>query len=272
MISIAEIPYTIEWNSYDNELRYVLSTILSGVKDGQWDFDNWGDPELWKWKDRLFRKEGRVLDLGIGSQARASMVFAMHGMAVDGYDIDKNRIDALNAIISSYRLPISPKIEDVRSANLGTERYDLVVMSNLFIHFPSKRAAYQVLEKALSAAKPGGYVWLRTAGKEDESYGYLAIYAYEFPHEVAKVDDDVFMAPCSCSGKWRIEPQLYFDQTELLEYLLRHNFKIRESRILPDFGKRNFMYGEDWERMLYEKSGAISILGQKLLGNNHSRI
>lgn len=49
-----------------------------------WDFNN-GDPEFWKFQDRLVVRGGRVLDLGIGF-GRSSVFFALNGMEVVGVD------------------------------------------------------------------------------------------------------------------------------------------------------------------------------------------
>jgi hypothetical protein len=147
---------------------------------------------------------------------------------------------------------------------LGGEAFDTVMLGQTLIHFPSKESAITVLDKACEALKPGGHIWVRAGGKEDYSYGEMereAAYPYS---TTKKVDGNVFMRECGCSGEYKLEPQLFFGQTELLEYFLRRGFKITHSQLMPEDWQANIMYGEDWmPDVPIPQGGVITVLAQK---------
>lgn len=241
-----------------------FSYLLHNDNENGW-WHAGGDPELWRYSERLLVKGGKILDLGIGF-GRASLFFALQDMQVTGIDSDKFSVEVVNNMASGFRLPMKAEHADVRRINLGHEVYDTVLMSQLFVHFPSKKDAFAVIDKTLEATKPGGYIWLRAVGKNDHAYKELSGYAESFPYEVQRVDNDVFNAPCSCSGERKIEPQLFFNQTELLTYFNRRGLRIVHNQVLPQKGEFNIMYGEDWEpdmSRLPVNYGSISILAQK---------
>lgn len=221
-----------------------------------------GDPEFWKFSDRLVFPGGQVLDLGLG-WGRTSLFFALHGMRVTGYEVDQNALKFMTSLIEGYGLPIDVKTKDIRKADLGRDRYDTTLMAQTFNHFSSKREAFAVIVKAIEATKPNGYVWIRAGGKEDSAFEELLWYANDYP-EVTKVDDDVYMAPCSCSGERKIESQLFFDPMELLHFLAKNGLRIIHTQVIPEIGRKNIMFGEDWEKgQIVDIGGMITIIAQK---------
>jgi len=56
----------------------------------------------------------------------------------------------------------------------------------------------------------------------------------------------MFYAECGCSGEYKLRTQLFFGQTELLEYFLRRGFKLPIVQLMPEDWQANIMYGEDW--------------------------
>ena len=183
----------------------LLSTLIHNRYDTGWYFGA-GDPEFWVFKDKLLVPGGKALDLGMG-QGKSSLFFALQGMEVTGYEVDENAIAIMRAITESYDLPIEIKNEDMIQAYFGEEEYDTVLCGSTFAHFPSKTSAFKVLEKAVDAIKIGGHIWLRAGSKEDSSFRDLNYYVNFHSHEgFSKVDDDVYKAPCDCSGELKIEP------------------------------------------------------------------
>lgn len=235
-------------------------------QEGGWPF-NTGDPEFWKFQEQLLVKGGKLLDLGI-QFGRSSMFFALQGMEVTGYDLSRKNVQMMNNLAKAYNLPIKTIREDVSKIDFGKNIYDTVLLAQILVHFPNKKDAFKLFEKAIEATKPGGHIWVRASGKEDEQYTELMGRA-ETPFQTVftAVDEDVIMAPCDCSGKWKIEPRLYFGQTEIMEYFLKKGLKIKHSEILPQVGARNIMFGEDWNPENFEDQektfGTITLLAQK---------
>ncbi len=244
-------------------LQEIFVNSLQGnhlVSNG-WSF-NAGEPELHKYKDLLFNPNGKVLDLGMGA-ARVSLMFALNGMEVEGYDQNQFNVDTVNELAAAYDLPLSSTLADIRSIILQPESYDLVLLSSVFTHFPKKTDAFNVVSNAVNSLKKDGHIWVRTLGKEDGSY---EAYTQEIGINwggVKRVDEDVFLAPCACSGAMELENHLFMGQTELLQYFLQRELKIIHSNVGPKMNERNVMYGEDWPRFDTNKSGFISILAQK---------
>ena len=233
---------------------------------GAWEEKGWpfnaGDPELHKYRHMLIVQGGRVLDLGSG-YGRSSMMFAVSGMSVLAMDERDDCVETLNGLAFAYGLPIKARLEDVRKAEIPQDAIDMVLLSNTFNHFSSKKEALEVLGKAVRALRDGGYIWIRAIGKEDEAFDQFSE-AAEKGWGVKKVDGDVFMANCGCSGMMQMEPHLFFDQLELLKFLLGKGTKIVHSEVGSRRGQRNIMFGEDFPRMDVDKTGMVSVLAQKI--------
>jgi len=161
-----------------------------------------------------------------------------------------------------YELPIEIRAEDVRNA-VFPGKFDVAVASLVFFHFTPKSAAFEVLDKTLSALRPNGHLWIRAIGKEDDLFQKNMFGCLD--PEAAILDEDTLMMICGCSGREEYEPFLFFGQTELLQYCLINKLRIIHSQLMPSVGTFNIMYGEDWPHPApsWEKRGAISILAQK---------
>lgn len=248
----------------DQFSRQLFDGMLHNKLEQGWPFFV-GDPEIWKYSDRLLRKDGAVLDLGIG-WGRSSMFFALHGMQVHGIDKDDNPFaHSLARISKAYNLPISVEFADLATADLGDNRYDVTMLGQFFVHFFKKQAAFEVLDRAIEATKPGGYVWLRTSGQEDDNFEKLKQEATYDPN--LKVNDEVYLDWCGCSGQLQLEPRLFFRPTDLLYRVLSRNMTLVHTEVLPRIGMKNIMYAED-DLVIHpmaqnQKSGVITILAQK---------
>lgn len=241
----------------------IFSLLIHNPHEEGWFFPI-GDPEFWKFQDKLLIPGGKALDLGIG-EGRTSLPFALRGMDVVGYEIDPDKLTAVRVMQEAYNLPIDIKEEDITEADFGKERYDTVILGQTFSHFPSKKQALSVLEKAIETIKPGGHIWIRAGGKRDSSFEELHWNSLAFPGEVTKVDDDIYMAPCNCSGEWRVEPQLFFDPLELPFFVSEKGLKIVHTQIISQEGRMNIMYGENWNRSSTPPrlGGMITLIAKK---------
>lgn len=241
----------------------LFSSIINNPYETGWFFPT-GDPEFWKFSSKLFVPGGRALDLGVGD-GRTSLPFALRGMHVTGYEINPNNLILIRTLQKEYDLPIDIRGQDIVEADLGKEQYDTVILGQTFVHFSSKEQALKVLAKSIDAMRPGGYLWLRAGGKSSSTFEDLHYYSLDYPQEVKKVDNDVYMAPCNCSGERIIEPHLFFDPLELPLFVSKTGLKIVHTQIIPQEGKTNIMYGQDWNRSQEPPrlGGMITLIAKK---------
>lgn len=242
----------------------LFSNSLRNPCEQGWHFEA-GDPEFWKFTDRLLIPGGKALDLGVGRYYRSSLFFALQGMAVTGYETQREAIKIINLVKTAYGLPINLKTEDVQQTELGKDIYDTVLLGQTFVHFPSKAAAFHTIEKVINVLKPNGHLWLRAVGKESGTFRELEEQAVAYPWEVRKIDDDVYEAPCGCSGIYIEEPCLFFDAMELLYFLNSQHLRTIYSQLGLEKGRANIMFGEDWAKNIPPDTqfGFITILAQK---------
>lgn len=227
--------------------------------------DGWswgaGDPEIHTNKGRLLVAGGSVLDLGIG-HGRSSLFFALHGMSVEGLDSSCDNVLMVNNLAEAYNLPISARVADILKEDFGAYKYDMVLMADIFHHFASKQAAFEVIKKGIRSLKTDGYLWLRAPGKMDS--GFIALVENSEAKGAQHMGDDVFMGPCICSGELKDEYILFFDQLDLPIFVQKNGAQIVESRIAPIQSVKNRMFGEDWDsRKTGWLNGEVSILAKK---------
>lgn len=229
-----------------NAIQLLSANLRNPHKQG-WYFGA-GDPEFWKFADRLLIPGGQALDLGMGRYYRSSLFFALQGMRITGYETQKEAVEIIDLVKTAYDLPIDLLAEDVLQADLGKNIYDTALLGQTFVHFPSKNAAFDTIERAVASLKPNGHLWLRVAGKESDCFRDLTRHAAAYPREVRQIDEDVYVASCGCSGRFIEEPYLFFNATELLYFLNKQNLRVIHSQTIPARGQANIMFGEDWAK------------------------
>lgn len=240
----------------------LIEDFLHNPSNRHWHF-GWSEPEFWRFANRLIIPGGKMLDLGMGF-GKNTFMFALYGMNVRGYDNDPNVVKVVSKIAEEYDLPIRTGQVDIRDHLFEPNFYDTILLNQTFIHFPSKNEAFEVIRKAFIAAKKGGYVWLRAAGKCDDRYE-----SYEFQSQwpysgVERIDADVFEAYCNCSGEEKLESHLFFESLEVLKFFAGNKMRIVYSQVIPNQGSANIMFGEDWQEGKYKSRwGFITILAQK---------
>lgn len=237
--------------------KTILGLALS-IEDG-WDFRT-GDPEIYANEQRLVVPGGKVLDIGMGS-ARTSLFFAMHGMEVHGVDTDEDDTRFVNRLATEYDLPIHGEIADATEVDLGEGKYDVVILSQTFVHFPSTKSARDVLTRGIRALKPGGNLYLRAVGTQD-SHFLEAADRYVVPDDD---DPNVFYEFCGCSGEYKEEPHLFFDAIKLMAFMEAQGVQVWHSQVAPGHGEVNVMYGENWHVPMDPGSTRqmITLIGQK---------
>lgn len=235
-----------------------------------------GNPESWHFQEHLLIPGGKLLDVGIGT-GRSSLFFALSGMQVVGYDINKEALETVKELAESLYPALSLDY-DLRhrhfldDADIDNEVFDTVILDHLFNHQSSKTEALTMLDKAYAKLVDGGCIFVRAVGKQDYGYWELLSQAeigYTWVNNIAvasvtKIDEDVIEHLCGCSGENRMEPSLFFNQTDLLRWSVEHRARIIHSQCLPIEGRYNMMYGEDFNRDRYQPlSGIVTIIAQK---------
>ena len=226
-----------------------------------WNFSS-GDPEFWKFRDRLVVPGGKALDIGIGF-GRTSLPLALQGMNVVGIDNEPVSLGAMRGMTDAFPfLSIELRDQDIVSGEIEESEYDTVILGQTLTHLASVKDAYQVLDKAIKAVKPGGHIWIRAGGTQSDAYQELMSMADQGFEGVRKTGERSFSHPDHHFG-FGEENVVFFEQTELMQYLAQKGLKIVHSQIDPDEGKMNIMFGEDWKRGRIWKGGMITLIGQK---------
>lgn len=223
--------------------------IKEKPKKIQWPFDT-GDPELWKFSSELIDPKGKALDLG-SEFGRTSVPFALHGMNVTAYDKNPDFVKALNAVAENFDLPITVLNENATTADFGKEQFDTVILGKTFAHFESREEAFKVIDKAIKALKPGGRILFRgngpgydgldgqTSSKDRNFDPFLDPEVYN--------SKEHYVNTCNCSGETGVVGHLFFDPLEVIQHMSERGIKIVHTQMVPQRGKTNIMYGEDWE-------------------------
>jgi SAM-dependent methyltransferase len=232
-----------------------------------WHFGS-GNPEFWRYSGQLVVPGGSVLDIGM-EYGRSSFYFAAQGMSVRGLDTRSETVDKVNEMVASLKdvidVDMVASVSDALEKDLGHEEYDLVLLDNTVHHFPSKALAVTLIDKAYKAVKPGGHMWVRALGKETDSYTEMREAAKWGDPSLEVIDDDVIMHPCGCSGEYRLDPSLFFGQTDVLHHFISAGARIVHSQLMPEKGRRNIMYGEDFNpgQITIRRGGLTTVLAQK---------
>jgi SAM-dependent methyltransferase len=110
------------------------------------------------WPEWLIRDLGgparRSLDLGCGAGERSFELFGSGATAsIDGLDLSPGRVEEGERRRKAVGAPGSFRVEDVNSATLPAEQYDLVFSSHSFHHFLELE---RIMEQVSRALTPGG--------------------------------------------------------------------------------------------------------------------
>lgn len=245
-------------------------------KDRGWDF-NTGYPEFWALKSKLLVPGGRVLELG-SELGYNSLLFALCGMSVTAIDHDPHAVAELKKVAAIRELPFEVRQEDVLTTQLEANAYDLVLLNDLLIHLHSKAAAYEILDKAITAIKPGGHLFLRASGKDSDNYqdyqiastreDHVILGTYDYRsggyHTAELIGPDAFTVKCfhhGGHGSVNGETFTFFEQNELLFHFITSGLRIIQANTLPTADKPNVMFGEDMDNY-QSQYGIITLLGQ----------
>jgi len=239
--------------------------LIYNEYDTGWNFGA-GEPEFWKFSERLLVPGGKLLDVGVGL-GKTSLYFVLNGMDVHGIGTDSGHMDQVAEMMEllGRAVPVNFTSEttDLASAKIPEEQYDTTILGKV-IHLPSREASLQLIRGAYSTVKPGGHLWVRLAGKEASTYDEL-LWAERFEDEVTVLDRHVIEHPCMCSGDYRLDPTVFLDPFDPHAVLASEGARIVHSQTIPTKGRMNIMFGEDFNRDngYLPQGGMITVIAQK---------
>ncbi|MBL8222478.1 MAG: class I SAM-dependent methyltransferase [Bryobacterales bacterium] len=120
---------------------------------------------IYTWKDAPFSREpsafvrrvastrspGRALDIAMG-QGRNAVWLAKQGWQVSGYDISDAALREANAAAAAAGLQLETTLASHEEYELGTARWDLIVMSFAFTRLSDQ----EYMKRVRNSLKPGG--------------------------------------------------------------------------------------------------------------------
>lgn len=255
------------------EQRNLVPELIKSPDYGGWNFDC-GDPELWKFSDRLFKPQGRILDLG-GQLARNSLLFAFRGMSVELLDTDPWMIENASKIAHDYQLDISTRQEDITTAKYPESAYDIIIIGEVLHHMRNKQVAYELVDRAISALKPGGHIWARTAGVNDSAFASLQNKAEHGTGDgviITATEPGTFLVNHTHHaeghhnhGHGYADYRTFLPEPELMFRMIANGLDMVHTDFTPAKYVPNIMYGEYWPNSSRMNS-YITVLAQKLPG------
>jgi SAM-dependent methyltransferase len=113
----------------------------------------------------------RILELGAG-HGRDTTFFASNGMEVDAVDYSIVAIHILDKIAKEKRLPITPRVFDVKSALPFPNGYFDAIYSHMLLNMRfSLDELHFIFSEMRRVLKPKGFNFFSVRNQNDESYG-----------------------------------------------------------------------------------------------------
>jgi len=108
----------------------------------------------------LLPKTGKALDVACGMGANA-LFLARHGLVTDAWDSSDVAIKKLNVFANGKKLPLTPKVLDIKPVHLKAASYDVIVISKFLDR--------DLCAKITDSLKPGGLIFYQTFTQEKTS-------------------------------------------------------------------------------------------------------
>lgn len=105
----------------------------------------------------LLPESGKALDLACGMGANA-LFLAHHGLVTDAWDSSDVAIKKLKVFANGKKLPLTPKVLDIKPIHLKAAAYDVIVVSKFLDR--------NLCAKITDSLKPGGLMFYQTFTQE----------------------------------------------------------------------------------------------------------
>ncbi len=163
-----------EWQAVFNELyREIDQTQKSGFYIKGWESSYTGlpisDDEVKDWMDQtveriLALKPSRVLEIGCGGSGLMLLRLAPECIEYCATDVSENAIRVIKEQLSAMNLSL-PQLSFVQRAadrfeGVTSNSFTAVLVVSVIQYFPSIEYLYKVLEHAVSAVEPGGFIFV----------------------------------------------------------------------------------------------------------------
>ncbi len=174
------------------------------------------------------KKNGKILDAGIGPMARFSIEFSKLGYKVTGVDISKTTLKYAKKNIDKKKLDVK-LIRDnlLELKNIKNNEFDMVFCIETFGHIPSY-LSLEVLKNFNKKLKKGAYCLIEFWIEEEKGFKkLLKDFLYWSLHNIKKKFKKTFHVNCS-----------FYTHEEILDMVERTGFKfIKKEKKLYLFKK-----------------------------------
>ncbi|MFN6513532.1 MAG: amino acid adenylation domain-containing protein [Nostoc sp. CreGUA01] len=165
---------TLQWQTvFDSLYKKFDSTQNSGFYIKGWESSYTGasipDEQVREWMEQttgriLGLQPSRVLEIGCGGSGLMLFNIAPHCQQYWATDPSQNALEILQQQLDSLEQPLAGVTLSQRSAlefdDLAENSFDSVLIVSVAQYFPSIDYLLQVLEKAVKAVEPGGFIFL----------------------------------------------------------------------------------------------------------------
>ncbi|MHC5857699.1 amino acid adenylation domain-containing protein [Nostoc sp.] len=165
---------TLQWQTvFDSLYKKFDATQHSGFYIKGWESSYTGasipDEEVREWMEQttgriLALQPNRVLEIGCGGSGLMLLSIAPHCQQYWATDPSQNALQVLQQQLDTLEQPLAGVILSQRSAldfeDVAENSFDTVLIVSVAQYFPSIDYLLQVLEKAVNAVEPGGFIFL----------------------------------------------------------------------------------------------------------------
>ncbi|MBN4003654.1 non-ribosomal peptide synthetase [Nostoc sp. LPT] len=173
-IEALDIQQTLQWQSvFDSLYKKFDTTQHSGFYIKGWESSYTGasipDEEVREWMEQttgriLALQPNRVLEIGCGGSGLMVLSIAPHCQQYWATDPSQNALQVLQQQLDTLEQPLAGVTLSQRSASdfddVAENSFDAVLIVSVAQYFPSIDYLLQVLEKAVNAVEPGGFIFL----------------------------------------------------------------------------------------------------------------
>ncbi|MFJ7472132.1 class I SAM-dependent methyltransferase [Peribacillus frigoritolerans] len=136
------------------------------MKQNIWEKEYRNVDSLWGFKPNgilsqyveMLPENGEILDIGIG-EGRNALFFAAQGFVVEGIDISETAVERCLELSKEHNLNVNAKIQDITSFEIESNKYSLIILSNVLNFFPDNEIK-NIIDKVKNGLQKNGLVYI----------------------------------------------------------------------------------------------------------------